>query len=187
MAFHLHYISCSTLKKYGPDGPLRLERLVPSTNGMGWGVTDWTGVVRTNHRDEMLNVWNSTSANIPMLRCRTSLLAAYKEFISHEREFKIFTVLKSPREAPTPWNVQAALWKCRGFFFSFFQLPRFKSLMRFESCTHIPFSTDSRSWDYSGCQISRKLPPFSLTAIIVSRRIQLKVQLHKMICSRGSG
>lgn len=93
-----------------------LKRLVPSTNGMGWGVTDWTGVVRTNHRDEMLNVWNSTSANIPMLCCRTSLLAAYKEFISHEREFKTFTVLKSPKEALTPWNDQTTLkiW----FFFS---------------------------------------------------------------------
>lgn len=112
MASHLHYISCSTLRKYGPDGPTRLERLVPSTNGMGWGVTDWTGVVRTNHRDEMLNVWNSTSANIPMLRHGTSSPAAYKEFISHERDFKIFTVLESPREALTPWNVQAALEKC---------------------------------------------------------------------------
>lgn len=89
-------------------GPACLERLVPSTNGMGWGVTDWTGVVRTNHRDEMLNVWNGTSANTPMLRCGTSVPAAYKEFISHEREFQIFTVLKSPREALTPWNVQTA-------------------------------------------------------------------------------
>lgn len=111
----IYVIPCSVLRKYSPDGPPCLEQLVPSTNGMGWGVTDWTGVVTTNHRDEMLNVWHSNLANIPMLFGSASLLAAYKEFISHEREFKIFTVLKSPREALTPWNVQAALLKL--FFF----------------------------------------------------------------------